>query len=54
MRTLFLTDRWKYFTQSSQYYHAINQDIAKSSIKFEYKLYNDKGPTPKTRYIADI
>ena len=38
--TLLLTDRWNYFTQSFQYYHALTQDIFKSSINFEYKLYS--------------
>ena len=35
MRNLLLTESWNSYTQSGQYPHAITQDIAKLSIKFE-------------------
>ena len=37
--TFFLTYQWNYCTQSAQCFHALPQDISKSSIKFEYILY---------------
>ena len=40
MGTFLSADRWNYCTQSAQCFHALPQNTAKSSMKFEYKPYN--------------
>ena len=37
--TLFLNERWNYFTQTAQCNHDLTQEIEKNLINFEYILY---------------